>query len=117
MERLVWDAPTLRRNATYILALLCLVLLLQAVFGPHGFLALCRERGEVRVYQQRNQLRQRENEQLEKENKALESDRERIIKRLHGQGYVFPGETIYKQVNPSAVRAPLPATGSQPPSK
>ena len=96
MDKLFWDAGTLRRNATYVLVLVCVVLLVHEIFGQHGFLALRQEKKEVESLRQQIQQLQRENEQLDKRIKALQSDPKAIESLAREQlRLARPGEIIY----------------------
>ena len=96
MDKLSWDAATLRRNATYVLVLVCIALLVHEVFGPHGFLALRREKKETESLRQQIQQLQNENEQLDKRIKALQSDPKAIERLAREQMRLArPGEIIY----------------------
>ena len=96
MNKLSWDAATLRRNAAYVLVLVCIALLVHDVFGQHGFLALRQEKKEVDSLRQQIQQLQRENEQLDKRIKALQSDPKAIERLAREQMRLArPGEIIY----------------------
>jgi cell division protein FtsB len=95
MDKLSSDAATLRRNATYVLVLVCLALLAHEIFGQHGFLALRQEKKEIESLRQQIQQLQHENEQLDKLIKALQSDPKAIERKAREMGLVYPGEIIY----------------------
>jgi cell division protein FtsB len=96
MDNLSWDAATLRRNATYVLVLVCIALLVHEIFGPHGFLALRQEKKEIESLRQQIQQLQHENEQLDKRIKALQSDPKAIERLAREQMRLArPGEIIY----------------------
>ena len=96
MDKLSWDAATLRRNAAYVLVLVCIALLVHEIFGAHGFLALRQEKNEVESLRQQIQKLQRENEQLDKRIKALQSDPKAIERLAREQMRLArPGEIIY----------------------
>jgi cell division protein FtsL len=116
MDKLSWDAATLRRNAAYVLVLFCIVLLVHEVFGTHGFLALRQERKQVESLRQQIQQLQRENEQLNERIKALQSDPKAIERLAREQlRLARPGETIYTlpEKDPKKGQAP-PATQESP---
>jgi cell division protein FtsB len=96
MNKLSRDAATLRRNATYILVLVCIALCVHEVFGQHGILAMRREQKEVESLRQRIQQLQQENEKLDKQIKALQSDPKAIERVAREQMHMArPGEIIY----------------------
>jgi len=117
MDKLSWEAATLRRNAAYVLVLVCIALLVHEIFGTHGFLALRQEKKEVESLRQQIQQLQRENEQLNKRIKALQSDPKAIERLAREQlRLARPGETIYTspEKDPKKGQAP-PATQESPP--
>jgi cell division protein FtsB len=96
MDKLFWDAATLRRNITYVLVLVCIALLVHEIFGRHGFLALRQEKKEMESLRQQIQQLQRENGQLEKRIKELQSDPKAIERLAREQMRLArPGEIIY----------------------
>jgi cell division protein FtsL len=96
MVKLSWDASTLRRNATYVLLLICIALLAHEIFGAHGFLALRQEKKEIETLRQQIRQLQEENEQLDKRIKALQSDPKAIEGLAREQMRLArPGELIY----------------------
>ena len=96
MPKLSWNAATLRRYATYGLVLICLALFGHEIFGPHGFLALRREKQEIENLRQQITQLKRANEQLDKRIKALQSDPKAIERVAREQmRLVRPGEIIY----------------------
>jgi len=96
MDKLSRDAATLRRNATYVLVLICVALLAHEIFGPHGFLALRQEKKEIETLRQQILQLQEENEQLDKRIKALQSDPKAIEGLAREQMRLArPGEIIY----------------------
>jgi cell division protein FtsB len=95
MDKLSWDAATLRRNATYFLILICIALFVHEIFGPHGFLALRQEKKETESLRQQIRQLQYENEQLDKRVKALQSDPKAIEGLAREMHMARPGEVIY----------------------
>jgi cell division protein DivIC len=96
MAKLSWDAAALGRNATYVLVLVCIALLVHEIFGPHGFLALRHEKKEIESLRQQIQQLQHENEQLDKRVKELQSDPKAIERLAREQMRLArPGEIIY----------------------
>ena len=87
----------LRRNARGILALFVFALLVQDVFGSHGFLAMRRTQKEIGRLRKEIQQVNAENRDLAGQVKALKSDR-RMIERIAREemGLARPGELIFK---------------------
>jgi cell division protein FtsB len=116
MDKLSWDAATLRRNATFVLVLVCIALLVHEIFGQHGFVALRHEKKEIESLRQENRQLQNENEQLVKRIKALQSDPKAIESLAREMHLARPGEIIYtsperdpKKDQPSAPSQQSPA--------
>jgi len=96
MDKLSWNAASFRRYATFALVLICLALFGHEIFGPHGFLALRREKQEIENLRQQISQLKHENEQLDKRIKALQSDPEAIERVAREQmRLVRPGEIVY----------------------
>jgi cell division protein FtsL len=117
MDKLSWDAATLRRNATYVLVLVCIVLLVHEVFGQHGLLGLRQEKKEIESLRQQIQQLQHENEQLDKRIKALQSDPKAIERVAREQMRLArPGEIIYTwpEKDPKKDQAAPPTQESPP---
>jgi cell division protein FtsB len=116
MNSISWDAATLRRNAAYVLVLVCIALVVHEIFGTHGFLALRQEKKEVESLRQQIQQLQHENEQLDKRIKALQSDPKAIEGLAREMNLVRPGEIIYTspEKGPKKDQAP-PASQEGPP--
>jgi len=90
------NAATLRRNATYVLVLVCIALLVHEIFGSHGFLALRQEKKEIESLRLQIRQLQDENEQLDKRIKALQSNPKAIERLAREQMRLArPGELIY----------------------
>jgi cell division protein FtsB len=118
MNKLSWDAATLRRNAAYVLVLVCIALLVHEIFGPHGFLALRQEKKEVESLRQQIQQLQRENEQLDKRIKALQSDPKAIERLAREQMRLArPGEIIYTLPEKDPKKEPTPPAAQEGPPK
>lgn len=96
MDKVPWDAATLRRYATYVLVVVCIALLVHEILGAHGFMALRQDKKEIESLRQQIRQLQDENEQLDKRIKALQSD-PKAIERLAREKMRFarPGELIY----------------------
>jgi cell division protein FtsB len=117
MDKFSWDAATLRRNAVYVLVLVCVALLVHEIFGTHGFLALRREKKEVESLRQQIRQLQQENGQLDKQIKALKSDPKAIERLAREQiRLARPGEIIYTlpEKDPKKSQAPPAAQESKP---
>jgi len=118
MDKLSWDAATLRRNAAYFLVLVCIALLVHEIFGTHGFLALRQEKKQVESLHQQILHLQQENSQLDKQIKALKSDPKAIERLARDQlRLVRPGETVYTYPEKDAKKDQAPAATQQKPTK
>ncbi len=96
MKKWPWDKATLYRNAIYVLALLCVVLIVHEIFGQNGYLALRRQRKELQTLQQQIQQLRQQNDQMEQQIKALRSDPKAIERLAREQMHLArPGELIY----------------------
>ncbi len=96
MKNWHWDKATLYRNGIYVLALLCVVLIVHEIFGQNGYLALRRQQKELQALQQQIQKLRRENDQMEEQIKALRSDPKAIERLAREQMHLArPGELIY----------------------
>ena len=118
MDKRSWDAASLRRNAVYFLALVCIALVVHEIFGTHGLLAWLQEKREVEnLHQQIRQLQQ-ENDQLDKQIKALKSD-PKVIERLAREQIrlVRPGETVYTYSEKDAKNDQAPPATQEKPAK
>ena len=105
-------ASFFRRNARTLLAVAVAALLVQDIFGTHGFLAMRRTQKEIARLRQEIQQVNAENRELAAQVKALKTD-PRMIERIAREemGLARPGELIFK------LPAPAPAPGKAPPSK
>jgi len=109
MDKPSWNAATLRRNATYILVLVCIALLVHEIFGSHGFLALRQEKKEIESLRQQIRQLQDENEQLDKRIKALQSNPKAIERLAREQMRLArPGELIYTMPEKDQKKDPAP---------
>src|SRR5208337_576892 len=118
MKKLSWDAASLRRNAAYLLVLVCIALLVHEIFGPHGFLALRQEKKEVESLCQQIQQLECENEQLDKRIKALQSDPKAIERLAREQmRLVIPGEIIYTLPEKDSKKDHAPPAAQESPPK
>jgi len=118
MDKPSSSAVTLRRNATFVLVLLCLGLLAHEIFGQHGFLALRQEKNEVESLRRQIRQLQQENDQLEKHIKALQSDPKAIERLAREQMHMArPGETIYSVPENGPQKDQSPAASQQSPPK
>jgi len=100
--------PFLRRHLAVLLAVALGALLLHDVFGPHGFLAMRRQKQEVQKLHDEIQKLNEENRRLVDEVKALKTD-PKAIERIAREemGLARPGELIFKL-------PPKPAHGTPP---
>jgi cell division protein FtsB len=117
MDKLSWDAATLRRSATYVLVVVCLALLAHEILGPHGFLALRQEKREIEGLRQQIQQLQHENEQLDKCIKALQSDPKAIERLAREMGFAYPGEIIYTAPGKDSKKDQAPLCTQDSPAK
>lgn len=116
MSESYWKPAMLRRNATYILVLVCIALLVHEIFGEHGFLALRKEQSEVETLRQQIQQLQQENEQLDKQIKSLKSDPKAIERLAREQMHLArPGEIIYTLPDKGKDQPPTTAHQERPP--
>lgn len=90
-------ASFLRRHLAVLLAVALGALLLHDVFGPHGFLAMRRQKQEVQKLRDEIQKLNEENHRLVEEVKALKTD-PKAIERIAREemGLARPGELIFK---------------------
>ncbi len=97
----------LRRNARKILAGFLFALLIQDIFGAHGFLAMRRTQKEIQRLHQEIQQVNAENRELAGQVKALKSD-PRMIERIAREemGLARPGELIFKLPAPPPQQDP-----------
>jgi len=118
MDKLAWDAATFRRNANYVLVLVCIAMLVHEVFGQHGLLALRQEKKEIENLRQQIQQLQHENEQLDKRIKALQSDPKAIERLAREQMRMArPGEIIYTLPEKDPKKEQPPPADQAKPSK
>lgn len=108
-----FDTVKFRRTSIAALLVACAFLVMHAIFGQNGFMALRREKSELRELRKEVQDLQRQNQQLEMENKKLESDPKAIEKLAREQlRMARPGEVIYTlpqqtpSKNPAATKPP-----------
>jgi cell division protein FtsB len=118
MNKLSWDNVRLRQNATYVLVLVCIALLVHEIFGQHGILALRREQREVESLRQQIHQLQQENEQLDKQIKALRSDPKAIERWAREQMHLArPGERIYIFPEKDSKKGQAPPAAQEGPPK
>jgi len=86
-----------RRNARTILGVVVFALLVQDIFGAHGFLAMRRTQREIERLRQEIIQVNAENRELAVQVKALKSD-PRMIERIAREemGLARPGELIFR---------------------
>jgi len=96
-----------RRRLALILVLALTALLVHDLLGEHGFLALRRNKQEVRQLREKIQQLNEENRRLAEEVQALKSD-PKAIERIAREemGLARPGEYIFKLPPKSAASAP-----------
>jgi len=94
-----------RRNARAILGVIVFALLVQDIFGAHGFLAMRRTQKEIERLRQEIIQVNAENRELAVQVKALKSD-PRMIERIAREemGLARPGELIFRLPAPPATK-------------
>ncbi len=104
------EVSFLRRHARAVLGVALFALLLQDVFGTHGFLALRRTQNEIARLKQEIEQVNTENRELTNQVKALKSD-PKMIERIAREelGLARQGELIF--------RLPAPPPPKQEPAK
>ena len=87
----------LRRHGRTILSLLMVLLLMDNIFGTHGYLAMRRTQKEIAALKKDLQRLNDENQQLAEQVKALKSDPQLIEKIARDElGLARPGEVIIR---------------------
>ncbi|MBZ5541888.1 MAG: septum formation initiator family protein [Acidobacteriia bacterium] len=87
----------LRRHGRTILGLLMVLLLMDNIFGTHGYLAMRRTQKEIAALKKDLQRLNDENQQLAEQVKALKSDPQLIEKIARDElGLARPGEVIIR---------------------
>jgi cell division protein FtsB len=99
--------PFWRRHLMLILGLAVAALLVHDLFGQHGFLAMRRNKQQVRQLREEIQQLNEENRRLAEEVQALKSD-PKAIERIAREemGLARPGEYIFKLPPKPAASAP-----------
>lgn len=110
----------IRANASYLLALGLLLLLLQDIFGTHGVMAMRRSQREAEEIRKEIDRLDEENRRLQDRVKALKTDPAAIERIAREEmGLARPGELIFKlPARPGDSSGPTPPEGghsSQPP--
>jgi cell division protein FtsB len=106
-----------QRGAIFVLALVCIALVVHEIFGEHGYLALRRQRRDLNELQQQILQLQKDNQQLDLQIKALKSDPKAIEKQAReGLGLARPGELIFTlpDKHPSSANPQATAKDTQP---
>ncbi|HVB34024.1 MAG TPA: septum formation initiator family protein [Patescibacteria group bacterium] len=96
-------------------ALILAALVLDGIFGPHGFIASYRLRLQVRQVQRKTEQLNRENQGFAKQAQQLKSDPSAIERVARERmGLVKPGELVFKlpPKPPSSPAASAPAKAS-----
>ncbi len=87
----------LRRHGRTILGLLLVLLVMDNIFGTHGYLAMRRTQKEIAALKKDLQRLNDENQQLAEQVKALKSDPQLIEKIARDElGLARPGEVIIR---------------------
>lgn len=106
----------LRRLGIVALVIVCAVLIMNEIFGDHGFMALRRQRREYESLQKQIYELQQENLQLQRQINALKSDPKAIEKQAREELHLaHPGETIYTLPEKDPKAEPPAAAQSTPP--
>jgi cell division protein FtsB len=107
-----WDHKTLRRCAIFVLALICVLIFVDEIFGPNGYVTLRRQKKEYTGLQQQIHTLSEQNQQLEQKIKALKNNPDAVEKQARDQLHLAkPGELIY--MLPDKEPAQPPATAQQ----
>lgn len=106
MTRPAQQPSFLHHHARTILAVALAALLVQDIFGAHGFLAMRRTQKEIDRLRREIQQVTANNRELDAEVKALRSDPE-LIERIAREklGLAREGELIFKLPAPPAVKS------------
>ena len=89
--------PFLQRHLRTILGLVMVLLLMDNIFGTHGYLAMRRTQKEIATLKKDLQRLNDENQQLAEQVKALKSDPQLIEKIARDElGLARPGEVIIR---------------------
>jgi len=101
------DSVKFRRCCIGALLIACAFLVMHAIFGDNGLLALRRRQQEYKRLQTQVRELQKENQQLELDNSKLESDPKAIERLAREQlRLARPGEIIYTLPEPTAKAPP-----------
>ena len=101
------DNVKFRRACMGALVVICAFLVMHAVFGDNGLLAMRQQQQEYRRLQKQVQELQRENQVLELQNTKLEKDPKAIERLAREQlRLARPGEIIYTLPEPAVSSAP-----------
>lgn len=99
-----------------VLALVIMVLVMHEIFGPHGYLALRRQKQQYDALQQRIETLSKQNQQLNQKIQSLKTSPEAIEKQAREQLHlVRPGEYVY--VLPNKKQHQDPAAQDKPSKK
>jgi cell division protein FtsB len=109
MNAFHWDHNSFRRNAILALALVIMVLVVHEIFGPHGYLALRRQKQQYESLERQIERLSKQNQQLDQKIKSLKNNPQAIEKQAREQLHlVRPGEYVY--VLPNKKKQPQDST-------
>ncbi|HUZ47591.1 MAG TPA: septum formation initiator family protein [Terriglobia bacterium] len=115
MKPINWDHKPFRQYAILALALATLVLLVHEIFGPHGYLALRRQKQQYSALQKQIQSLSQENQQLNQKIQSLKTNPDAIEKQAREQLHlVRPGEYVYMLPNKKQPQDPSTAQNKPP---
>ena len=116
MKLINWDHKPFRQYAILALALATLVLVMHEIFGPHGYLALRRQKQQYNALQKQIETLSQENQQLNQKIKSLKTNPDAIEKQAREQLHlVRPGEYVY--MLPNKKQTQNPSTAQNKPQK
>ncbi len=100
MKRFHWNHKPFRYTVLLVLALAMLFLVGREIYGPHGYLALRRQKQQYNALKQQIQTLSRQNQQLDQKIKSLKTNPSAIERQAREQLHlVRPGEYVYMLPN------------------
>ncbi len=100
MKRFHWNHKPFRYTVLLVLALGMLFLVGREIYGPHGYLALRRQKQQYNALKQQIQTLSRQNQQLDQKIKSLKTNPSAIERQAREQLHlVRPGEYVYMLPN------------------
>lgn len=108
-----WNHKPFRHTVLVVLAVAILFLVVREIYGPHGYLALRRQKQQYNALKQQLQKLSQENQQLNRKIKSLKTNPSAIERQAREQLHlVRPGEYVYMLPNKKQ-----PQTSSSTPHK